>query len=52
MDSEKAQRSLLGGIEHLIEVHYSALLPKVPHILKVQIYLTFKMSSDVCEIIL
>ncbi|KAK2707739.1 hypothetical protein QYM36_015440 [Artemia franciscana] len=34
MDSEKAQRSLLGGIEHLIELHYSALLPKVPHILK------------------
>lgn len=30
----KAQKALLGGIEHVISLHQAALLPKVPHILK------------------
>lgn len=33
-DDEKAQRYLLGGIEQVISLHKSALLPKVPALLK------------------
>ena len=30
----KAQKALLGGIELVVQIHESVLLPKVPHILK------------------
>ena len=33
-ENTKAQKALIGGIECVIQLHPSTLLPKVPHILK------------------
>lgn len=34
--NQKAQKSLMGGFEKMIELHKSAMLPKTVHILKVR----------------
>ena len=34
-ENPKAQKALLGGFEKMVELRKNALLPKVPHIVKV-----------------